>query len=152
MRDRHAHHVAMHGAEQEEERRHHTSNLQAQGEAAKTRIANAGLPWEAHWGPREGIASFYGTSRHGDHSGDGFIGQKMANGEPMDPRALSCAHWTIPLGALVRVTYQGKSVDVHVEDRGPNPRLHRVIDLTPAAARAIGITGTGHVHLDVLSK
>lgn len=55
------------------------------------------------------------------------------------------AHWTLPLGTRVRVTdlATGRHVDVTVKDRGPHPRLHRLIDLSLGAAQRLEITRGG---------
>jgi rare lipoprotein A len=86
-----------------------------------------------------GIASVYGT-------GDGYAGKKTASGERMNPSALTAAHRTLPFGSQVRVVNQknGRSVTVRITDRGPFVR-GRVIDLSPAAARAIGVAGLAPV-------
>jgi rare lipoprotein A len=59
----------------------------------------------------------------------------------------------LPFGTLVRVTnnHTGRSVVVRINDRGPFVR-GRVIDLTPAAARALGISGLAQVTLDVVGR
>jgi len=74
-----------------------------------------------------GVASWYGV-RH--------QGRKMANGQKFDRRKLTAACWFLPLGTTVRVVNlsNGNTVDVTIADRGPNHRLHRVIDLSEAAA------------------
>ncbi len=66
----------------------------------------------------------------------------------MNPSALTAAHRTLPFGSQVRVTNQrtGRSVTVRITDRGPFVR-GRVIDLSPAAARAIGVAGIAPVTL-----
>lgn len=72
--------------------------------------------------------------------GDTFQGRIMANGKPFDVNALTAASRTLPLGTRARVTnrHTGQSTIVIITDRG---RLHHVIiDLTPRAARAIGLT------------
>jgi rare lipoprotein A len=86
-----------------------------------------------------GIASVYGTR-------DGYAGKKTASGERMNPSALTAAHRTLPFGSQVRVTNQrnGRSVTVRITDRGPFVR-GRVIDLSPAAASAIGVAGLAPV-------
>lgn len=91
-----------------------------------------------------GIASIYGNR-------DGYAGRKTASGEIMNPRAMIAAHRTLRFGTRVRVTNTktGRSAVVRIIDRGPFIR-GRVIDLSPAAARAIGISGLGQVHLDVM--
>ena len=58
--------------------------------------------------------------------------------------AMTCAHRTRPFGSVVTVTYRGRSVSCVVNDRGPF-RRGRVIDLSVAAARALGMTGAGVV-------
>ena len=88
-----------------------------------------------------GIASIYGA-------GDGHAGKKTASGERMNPSALTAAHRSLPFGSHVRVTNRnnGRSVTVRITDRGPFVR-GRVIDLSPAAARAIGVAGLAPVTL-----
>ena len=88
---------------------------------------------------QSGIASIYGYS-----------GQKTANGEHANPNKLTAAHRTLPFGTHVRVTNQrnGRSVTVRINDRGPFMR-GRVIDLTPAGARALGFSGLAPVKLDI---
>lgn len=91
-----------------------------------------------------GDASYYGNE---------LAGNPTANGERFDPQQLTAAHRTLPLGSKVRVTNSrnGQSVVVRVNDRGPY-HGNRVIDLSAAAARAIGLirTGTGRVNLALL--
>ena len=81
---------------------------------------------------RTGIASFYA---------DMFFGRKMADGKPMDPHGDNAASLTLPLGTRARVTNlaTGQSAVVTIQDRGPYIK-GRLIDLSPATARAIGIT------------
>ena len=89
----------------------------------------------------QGRASWYGRKFHG---------RTTASGEPFDMNALSAAHRTLPFGSQVCVTNlrNRKTVRVRINDRGP---FHgkRIIDLSKAAARAIGLRGTGMVRLDV---
>lgn len=91
-----------------------------------------------------GEASWYGPK---------FAGRPTASGETFDPTELTAAHRTLPFGSLVRVTSErtGKSVVVRINDRGPY-HGNRVIDLSEAAAREIGIKnrGRGHVELALL--
>lgn len=70
-----------------------------------------------------------------------FYGRKMADGTPMDPDGDNAASRTLPLGTKARVTNvkTGESAIVTIQDRGPYVP-GRIIDLTPATARAIGIT------------
>jgi rare lipoprotein A len=87
---------------------------------------------------QSGIASVYSTD-----SGSG-----TASGQKLNPGALTAAHRTLPFGTKVRVTNKknGRSVVVTINDRGPFVR-GRVIDLTPAGARALGFAGLAQVVL-----
>jgi len=82
------------------------------------------------------MASVYGGR-------DGYCGSRTANGERVNCSAMTAAHRRLPFGTRVRVCH-GKCVTVRINDRGPWVR-GRDIDLTPAAARAIGLGGTGRV-------
>jgi rare lipoprotein A len=111
------------------------------------------------------VASWYGE------------GRRTASGERFNPQALTAAHRTLPFGTFVRVCRDfspaqraGNSwstsakaplrrnlravrcVVVRINDRGPASWSHRDIDLSTAAARAIGLTeiGVGQVSLEVL--
>jgi rare lipoprotein A len=92
-----------------------------------------------------GLASWYGHPYHG---------RPAANGEIYDMEAFTAAHRTLPFGTRVRVVNltNGKTVDVRITDRGPFVE-NRVIDLSHAAAGAIGLIGPGvaRVRLDILS-
>jgi rare lipoprotein A len=82
------------------------------------------------------VASIYGGS-------DGLCGSRTANGERFNCGAMTAAHRTLPFGTMVRVCHNG-CVVVRINDRGPFVR-GRHIDLSPAAARAIGLPNTGQV-------
>lgn len=86
---------------------------------------------------QSGIASVYAYS-----------GQRTASGERAQPNGFTAAHRTLPFGTRVRVTNRnnGRSVMVRINDRGPFMG-GRVIDLTPAAARALGFNGLAPVTL-----
>jgi rare lipoprotein A len=88
---------------------------------------------------QSGIASVYSTKH----------GIKTASGMRMIDHALTAAHRTLPFGTKVRVTHTktGRSVVVTVADRGPFVR-GRIIDLTPAAARLLGISDLGRVMIE----
>jgi len=81
---------------------------------------------------RLGIASFYA---------DNFGGKPMADGVPMNLQGNNAASRTLPLGTRAKVTNleTGKSATVVIEDRGPYVD-GRIVDLSPATARRIGIT------------
>ena len=83
-----------------------------------------------------GVASWYGQQHQG---------LKMANGKRFDRRKMTAASWYVPLGTVLHVVNleNGKSVTVTVTDRGPNLRLHRILDLSEAAARQLGYIEKG---------
>jgi len=95
---------------------------------------------------RSGMASWYGP---------GFHGRKSASGERFNQNALTAAHRTLPFGTNVLVTNlnNGRSVIVRINDRGPFIR-GRVIDLSVAAARVIGMleSGVAPVNVQVLEN
>jgi len=94
----------------------------------------------------EGYASFYA---------DEFHGRKTANGETYDMNALTAAHRTLPFGTMVSVknTNNGKAVVVRINDRGPF-KDNRIIDLSLAAAKQIGLVGPGTalVELEIVGQ
>jgi rare lipoprotein A len=79
-----------------------------------------------------------------------YSGARTASGEHTSPAALTAAHRTLPFGTRVRVTNKanGRSVVVRIIDRGPFVR-GRIIDVTPAAAHALGFSGLARVTLSV---
>lgn len=93
----------------------------------------------------EGLASWYGHPYHG---------RPTADGEIYNMYAMTAAHRTLPFGTWVRVhdLDNGRSVDVRINDRGPFIP-GRVIDLSYAAAEALGVVGPGsaHVRLEILN-
>lgn len=93
----------------------------------------------------EGVASWYGP---------GYDGRRTSSGERFDQDALTAAHYDWAFGTHVRVTLlvTGRSVVVRINDRFANHK-GRVIDVSRAAARAIGLIGpgTGRVRLEVVS-
>ena len=92
----------------------------------------------------KGVASWYGP---------GFHGRRAADGSRFNMYAMTAAHKSLPFGTRVRVTNErnGKSCVVKITDRGPYSH-HRVIDLSKAAAQAIGAVSSGvaKVKLEVL--
>lgn len=88
------------------------------------------------------IASHYGR-------GDGYHGRRTASGERFNTYALTGAHRTRRLGSHVTVTNaaNGRSVRLRITDRGPFVR-GRCIDLSYAAARAIGMGGLARVTVE----
>ena len=114
-----------------------------------TSIAEARNQKHSHSGrnTHSGLASVYASKA------DGYAGRRSASGERVSSGALTAAHRSLPFGTMVRVTNTrtSKSVVVRINDRGPFVR-GRVIDLTPAGARAIGMSGLAPVALAVMSK
>jgi len=82
------------------------------------------------------------------------MGKKTANGETFDDSKFTAAHKTLPLGSKARVTNidTGGSVEVEINDRGPYVN-GRIIDLSHAAAKALGIidAGIAMVRVELLS-
>ena len=81
---------------------------------------------------------------HASWYGGQFHGRRTASGENYDKYALTAAHKTLPFGTIVRVRSLklGREVDVRINDRGPfSPG--RVIDVSQAAAEALGLMGAG---------
>lgn len=95
---------------------------------------------------QSGVASYYGP---------GFHGRRTANGETFNMNAMTAAHRTLPFGTKLKVTNlaNGKSAIVRVNDRGPYAH-GRILDLSVAAAKQIGSTGSGtaRVTLEVVSN
>jgi rare lipoprotein A len=122
----------------------HAADTTAKPVAKASTTSKATVKAHTHW-YQFGRASWYGGS---------FQGQQTASGEAYDMNAMTCAHRSLPLGALVRVTNlrNHKSIVVRVNDRGPVPET-RVVDLSYAAAHVLGFTnrGTAPVRLDVIS-
>src|SRR3984957_4962568 len=109
----------------------HASN--AAGVNESWRDANASVTPSSGTGRTfSGMASFYGNES----------GSKTASGQRFNQNAMTCAHRSLPFGTRLRVTHGDRSVVVTVNDRGPFVR-GRVLDLSTAAAHAIGITNAG---------
>jgi rare lipoprotein A len=91
-----------------------------------------------------GVASWYGP---------GFHGRRTANGEIYNQYDITAAHPTLPMPSIVQVTNleNGKSLQLRINDRGP---FHdgRIIDLSKASARKLGITGLAKVRVRYLKE
>lgn len=89
----------------------------------------------------EGMASWYGEA---------FQGRRTSSGEPYDMYAMTAAHRTLPIPTYVEVTNleNGRTAVVRINDRGP---FHdgRIIDLSYAAARKLGVVGPGTARVRV---
>jgi rare lipoprotein A len=90
-----------------------------------------------------GLASWYGHPYHG---------RRTSSGEIYNMHDLTAAHRTLPFGTRVKVhnLNNGRSVTVRINDRGPFV-AGRIIDLSYAAAKAIGMSGLAPVRLEILS-
>jgi rare lipoprotein A len=119
----HRHHAQRH--------HHHFASHSPRG--AAFREANAAItPSSGSGRSFSGMASYYGNES----------GSRTASGQRFNQNALTCAHRSLPFGTKLRVTHGGRSVVVTVNDRGPF--VHgRVLDLSTAAAREVGLTGAG---------
>jgi rare lipoprotein A len=106
----------------------------------------APAPVAATAGDMTGKAAWYGKK---------FAGRKTASGRKFDPNALTAAHATLPFGTKIRVTNTAndKSVELTVTDRC-SASTGRILDVTPAAARALGFIrqGTAEVRIEVLGR
>jgi rare lipoprotein A len=89
-----------------------------------------------------GYATWYGGR---------LSGRRTASGERFDPRQMTAAHRTLPFGTWVDVrwTETGQSVRVRITDRGPFGHEDRIIDLSRAAAQALGILKRGTVQVEL---
>ena len=110
-----------------------------------TLVEAAGAGYPAGYAPTgevlRGLASWYGP---------GFVGSPTASGSPYDPERLTCAHKTLRLGTVIRVSANGRAVSCLVNDRGPyvGPRI---LDMSRAGSRALGYDGVQEVVIEVLA-
>ena len=112
---------------------HHFHHHHANNAGGSWRDANAAIaPSSGSGRSFSGMASFYGNES----------GSRTASGQHFNQNAMTCAHRSLPFGTKLRVTHGDRSVIVTVNDRGPFVR-GRVLDLSTAAARAVGIAGSG---------
>jgi rare lipoprotein A len=103
-------------------------------------LALASVPLVAGVGRAEPVlATWYGP---------GFEGAITASGEPFDAQDYTAASLTFPFGTKLIVTYEGRSVVVRVNDRGPYTEAD--LDLSQAAAEYLGLTAVGIATVDVV--
>ena len=118
--------------------RHHRHHVHHVGSDQEAKSQTA--PSAATGHTFSGVASFYGNES----------GRETASGQRFNENAMTCAHRSLPFGTKLKVSHGGRSVVVTVNDRGPV--VHgRVLDLSTAAARALGIEGLGQVTAEVVS-
>ena len=108
-----------------------------------------GVDWLSHANPvplvlEQGDASYYANRFHG---------RRTASGEPYDKNELTAAHKTLPFGTrvIVRSLQTGREVAVRIIDRGPHLK-DRIIDLSHAAAVALGIQRHGVSEVQLIEK
>jgi rare lipoprotein A len=98
-------------------------------------------------GVLHGEASYYGSS---------FAGRKTASGEVFEPARFTAAHRTLPFGTVLRVmrTDTRAVVYVRVTDRGPYGKRGRILDLSTAAAKELGMLsrGVADVRADIVER
>jgi rare lipoprotein A len=111
--------------------------------------AEARKPGHAGKDVQTGLASYYGAK---------FDGRRTASGERYDPRKLTAAHRSLPLGTIIRVTRtsggaNGPSVEVRVNDRCGCTH-GRIVDLSRAAAQRLRMLndGVATVRLEVVRR
>ncbi len=104
-----------------------------------TSVTSAAIGFE-----ESGEASWYGGN------GDGFSGKPTASGEIFNPKELTCAHRTLPLGTYLDVENldNGKRVIVKVNDRGPFAK-GRILDLSKQAALNLGFLADGFTQVAI---
>jgi len=120
-----------------------TLSLQAEEIAAKATTEKAASGAERADGGVMGTASYYAKRYHG---------RKMASGERYDPKRLTAAHPTLPLGTKVKVVNaaNNREVTVTITDRC-RKRVSHFIDLSREAARRLGFLGKGITEVRIIS-
>ena len=111
-----------------------TEHTTVRHKSTKTKTKKQNNRSRSHIGQSQGLASYY------------WQGQRVASGGRFNPNALTAAHRTLPFGTKVKVTNlrNHRSVVVTINDRGPFIK-GRIIDLSLAAAKVIGMTKSGVV-------
>jgi rare lipoprotein A len=98
-------------------------------------------------GVLHGEASYYGAA---------FAGRKTASGEVFEPRKYTAAHRSLPFGTVLRVMRLDTKAIVYVKvnDRGPYGKKGRILDLSTAAAEALGMLrrGVADVRADIVER
>jgi rare lipoprotein A len=113
------------------------AGITAQG--TESSHANSDHASRTHKWMQIGKASWYGRR---------FQGHRTASGEAFDLHMFTCAHRTLPIGSLLRVTnlMNRRSIMVRVNDRGPVPQ-GVIVDLSYGAARSLGFSRNGNVRV-----
>jgi rare lipoprotein A len=118
-----------------------STKIQPPGSNAKAKTSPKTATHARRW-LQVGVASWYGPR---------FQGRTTAAGEQFDMNQMTCAHPTLPMGTWLRVTNlrNHRSTFVRVNDRGPVVD-GRIVDLSFAAARKLGLVGVGKVRLEAV--
>lgn len=100
--------------------------------------------------PLPGVESGWSESGVASWYGEPFHGRRTASGEVYDMDGLTAAHRTLPFGTVIRVENRdnGRAVELRVTDRGPFAK-GRILDVSRAGARALGMIGPGTAHVRV---
>lgn len=117
-----------------------SGSLDARGDGSSGTANAVGAPLSRPY--EVGIASWYGEK---------LRGRPTASGEPFDPRAMTAAHRTLPLGTWIEVRRvdTGRSVRVRINDRGPVGIASRIVDVSHAAADALDMTYVGLAKVEI---
>uniref|UniRef100_A0A831U1R7 Probable endolytic peptidoglycan transglycosylase RlpA n=1 Tax=Geobacter metallireducens TaxID=28232 RepID=A0A831U1R7_GEOME len=120
-----------------------TLSLQAEEIAAKATTEKAAAAVEKAGGGVVGTASYYANR---------YSGRRMSSGERYDPKRLTAAHPTLPLGTRVKVvnTANNREVTVTITDRC-RKRVSHFIDLSREAARKLGFLGKGITEVRIIT-
>lgn len=123
------------------------NRIQSSGAEGDKIVTPTSFPGSGNSVPRIGPVTNMGRA---SWYGPGFIGKKTASGDIFDDNKLTAAHKTLPLGSKAKVTNlnNGRSVRVEINDRGPFIG-DRIIDLSKAAAHALGMVEDGVVQVRV---
>lgn len=121
----------------------------------RNRIGQDGNVRENYRKDRSDVSNLETYIGYASYYADEFHGRPTANGEVFDMNAFTAAHRTLPFGTICRVTNleNNKTVEVRINDRGPFVD-DRILDLSRAAAKAIGalVSGVVQIRLEVLTK
>jgi rare lipoprotein A len=108
---------------------------------------------EETFGARQALATLRGEA---SYYSDALAGRKTASGEPYDPQKYTAAHRSLPFGTVLRVRRDdtGGIVYVRVNDRGPFGKRRRILDLSKAAARHLGMIrrGIADVRIEIVER
>jgi rare lipoprotein A len=120
--------------------------------AATLLLAGCSVPQLSTWHPPNAKPERYVETGTASWYGPGFHGNRTSSGEVFTSADMTAAHQTLPIGTRVEVTNleNGRSVEVRINDRGPFAK-GRIIDLSHAAADALGLVGPGTAQVRIES-